>query len=238
MVNPRTVEEWQPIQNCLLAIAQNTRISTLLDLSIPDKFAEDNAEVRPEEVVRVEGSLLGNKMVVQKLVIEMLPNHRECLQELSVLYREVISFNDNLYLRCLLWRVGLPSSGASRPPDLLTLEDIISSKLVAIYNSANDPAIVAFSLAVFQRYCQASQRFTELASRVPSVGADPLNQHVDLIKDYLQARKVPLTRVMSYFLPKYSRMCKSREEKKGVVVWVVESLKYVANREPYLKCIK
>ena len=55
---------------------------------------------------------------------------------------------------------------------------------------------------------------------------------------YLQAPKVPLTIEMSYLLPKYSRLCKTREEKKEVVVWVVESLKYVAKREPYLKCIK
>ena len=118
------------------------------------------------------------------------------------------------------------------------LEHFTSGKLAAIYNSANDPAIIAFSLAVLQRYCKASHLYTELTSRVPSVGADPLNQNVDLIKDYLQAPKVPLTRVMSYFLPNYSLLCKLREEKKKGVVRVVESLKYVANREPYLNCIK
>ena len=87
----------------------------------------------------------------------MLPNQRECLQDLSVLHREVISFNDNLYLRCLLCRVGLPSSGSCHPPNLFKLEHIISRILVAIYNSANGPAIAAFSLAVFQRQSKLSE---------------------------------------------------------------------------------
>ena len=85
---------------------------------------------------------------------------------------------------------------------------------------------------------KAFRMFTGQASRVPSVGVNRLNQNVDLIKGYLQAPKVPLTREMSYLLPKYSRLCKTREEKKEVVNWVVESLKYVAKREPCLKCIK
>ncbi len=49
---------------------------------------------------------------------------------------------------------------------------------------------------------------------------------------------MPLTRVMGYFLPKYPRLCRSQAERKEAVMWLVESLKYVASREPYLKCIK
>jgi hypothetical protein len=52
----------------------------------------------------------------------MLPNHLECLEEVSLLFQQVINFNDNLYLRCLLWRRGLGVFDAENPPNLLALE--------------------------------------------------------------------------------------------------------------------
>ncbi len=177
MVNPRTAEEWQPIQESLLAIARDSRLSTLLDLALRDEMA-DCGEVRPEDGrVRVDCGLLGNKAVVQRLVVEMLPNHRECLEEVALLHAEAIRFNDNLYLRCLLWRAGLPPDSL-RPPNLLTLEDAISRKLVAIYNAAHEPQTLPFSLTFFQRYCCASQRYLELADRVSVPGLEACSQTV------------------------------------------------------------
>lgn len=81
-------------------------------------------------------NLLANKMVAQKMVVEMMPNLAECLPQLTALHQEVGAFNDNLYLRCLLWRKGLGDSNPLQPPNLLTLEDTISGKLVATYNVA------------------------------------------------------------------------------------------------------
>lgn len=76
-------------------------------------------------------------MMVQKSIIEILPNHLECLEELTQLHEEIIRFNDNLYLRCLLWRRGLGNNSLI-PPNLLILEEIICSKLVSTFNISKE----------------------------------------------------------------------------------------------------
>jgi hypothetical protein len=70
----------------------------------------------------VDTGALANKITVQKSVIDILPNHEKCIEELISLHDEVIKFNENLYLRILLWRRGLGSNDHDRPPNLLTLE--------------------------------------------------------------------------------------------------------------------
>jgi hypothetical protein len=51
------------------------------------------------------------------------------------LHKEVIKFNDNLYLRVLLWRRGLGSSDTEHPPNLLALEESLASKIIATYQN-------------------------------------------------------------------------------------------------------
>jgi hypothetical protein len=70
----------------------------------------------------VDVGLFANKLTIQKYIIDILPNHVKCLPELLELHEEAIKFNDNLYLRVLLWRRGLGSSDVDHPPNLLALE--------------------------------------------------------------------------------------------------------------------
>jgi hypothetical protein len=45
MVNPQTREEWKHIENSLLSIAKNTRISDQLPLDMKDKYLAYNEPV-------------------------------------------------------------------------------------------------------------------------------------------------------------------------------------------------
>jgi hypothetical protein len=158
MINPKGREDWLHIEASLLAIAKNTHLSDQLNLAIPNSYEDYKKDMQfDDQVLRVDMNMLANRMVVQKSIVELLPNHLECLEEVTTLQQEIISFNDNLYLRCLLWRRGLGAHDRTSPPNLLTLEEVISGKLVAIYNSAKEDEIVPFSLTYFKKYCETSQ---------------------------------------------------------------------------------
>lgn len=55
------------------------------------------------------------------MIVEVLPNDIKIIDELLQIYNETIKFNDNLYLRCLLWREGLGHKNKISPPDILSL---------------------------------------------------------------------------------------------------------------------
>jgi len=137
----------------------------------------------------------------------------------------------------LLWRRGLGSFDHENPPNLLSLEEAIAGKLVAIYSSAKEGSIVEFSLQVFAKYCKTSAFLSELRAYL-SQGGDLQVENATVLTNYLKDRRIPLTRVMGYFLPKYQKFCQSREERKKVVIQLVECLKYVDNREPFLRAIR
>lgn len=92
-----------------------------------------------------------NKMIIQKMAIELLPNDTICLGELLILYSEVISFNDNIYLRILAWRRELCAANG-HPPDLLKLEETLSIKILTIYNHTNEGELFNYSISFFRRF--------------------------------------------------------------------------------------
>ena len=59
-------------------------------------------------------------MLIQKIIVEIVPNHVECIEKVRELHDEVKKFNDHVYLRVLLWRRGLGKE-KKEPPNLLII---------------------------------------------------------------------------------------------------------------------
>lgn len=140
-----------------------------------------------------------------------------------------------------MWRRGLGANDNAHPPDLLLLEETLSGKLVGIYfASKKDEDIISFATDIFRRYCETCQELQILCEYQKNVerGETIQEANAELLHSYLTARKVPLMRVINYFLPKFSKVCKTPLLKKQVVLWLVESCKYVDNRELFLKIVR
>ena len=65
------------------------------------------------------------------MAVEVLPNDVKIIDELLRIYEETVEFNDDVYLRCLLWREGL--GGGDSMPDVLSLEELISYRIISTY---------------------------------------------------------------------------------------------------------
>lgn len=87
MVNPKSREDWLHIETSLLSVSKNTRLSDQLNLKIHDKCQSYKEPVEfDDREIKVDINLFANKMVIQKSIVEMLPNHLECLEEVATLY--------------------------------------------------------------------------------------------------------------------------------------------------------
>ncbi len=88
MTNPRSSEQWQPLLTALNSIAIDTHLSHVLDLNLPSPAVKYTEELVPDDaMVKIDVNLLGNQMVVQKMIVEMMPNLSECLPELTALHQ-------------------------------------------------------------------------------------------------------------------------------------------------------
>lgn len=68
------------------------------------------------------------------MAVEVLPNDVKIIEQLIRIYDETREFNDNVYLRCLLWREGLGRGGENGGlPDILSLEELISYRIISTY---------------------------------------------------------------------------------------------------------
>jgi hypothetical protein len=66
------------------------------------------------------------------LTVEILPNDVRIVEELMGIYQETTSFNDGIGFRLRLWRQGLGDQGDC-PPDILSLEELISYRIISTY---------------------------------------------------------------------------------------------------------
>lgn len=77
-----------------------------------------------------------------------------------------MQFNDDIYLRCLLWREGLGANNKHSPPDILSLEELISYRIISTYYWSKEYEKIAdFTLGIIRRYCEASSKWEELEAR-------------------------------------------------------------------------
>ena len=89
------------------------------------------------------------------MAVELLPNDVKCLSSLMEVYRKKIIFNDNILLRVAIWKAGLGNHEG--PPDLLSLEELFSNRIMAILMRNNHPEqTLNFILNIFDRFHQAS----------------------------------------------------------------------------------
>ena len=84
----------------------------------------------------------------------MLPNDVKIIEELLRIYQETLEFNDDIYLRCLLWQEGLGGKNSDSPPDILSLEELISYRIISTYYWSKEYQKIAdFTLEIIDRYC-------------------------------------------------------------------------------------
>lgn len=84
------------------------------------------------------------------MAVEVLPNDVKIIDELLRIYEETVEFNDDVYLRCLLWREGLGSGDSM--PDVLSLEELISYRIISTYYWSKEYQKIAdFTLEIVRR---------------------------------------------------------------------------------------
>lgn len=92
------------------------------------------------------------------LGVELLPNHKHCLEVLERVYSRKIKFNDMVGLRVGLWRRG--ELGRDWPPDLLNLEQTVSNRIMAIHVWENDTKnILEFCYRILEKYLASTQTY-------------------------------------------------------------------------------
>ena len=256
MADPREETEWHHIENTLMKVIKTTLIKgkgihmqqvsidglvkNAYSLVISAAPAEDGnrdglAEEGKRDGLAEEGKRdgladmlrLAHHCQLQTLAVKLLPNDEKCLSLLALAFQEKVEFNDDLLQRIPLWKHGLCAQRGS-PPDLLSLEEVVSNRMMAIHIRCNNhAAIIEFFTEISQRYLQAVIQldcFREQEQAV-LVSSDPA--HVELYRlqlDYWEKRKLPLLKLIGYVVPKLPRYCSDPKTRKALLLELAKLL--------------
>ena len=118
----------------------------------------------------------------------------------------MVKFNDNVYLRSLIYRLGLSWTSL---PDLLNLEEALYGKIINFYNLVAEDKLVPFLLRILAKYSSVSSEVFDLRDSLENEDSEAKREVIELKSEYLQSRRVPLMRVITYFMPKLKKICKN-----------------------------
>lgn len=151
----------------------------------------------------IDAEYLTNQLIVQKLCVQLLPNDNQCLRILLEIYNEVSEFNENIQLRCVLWKKGL-GMGCPELPSLILLEEKVINRILSIYNCSKDyQNFYEFAIDMLTKYCSISRKLGTVQSMQGKEDWDNIQfELITVYSKHLNQRKQLLCKIVGYLLPK------------------------------------